>query len=1014
MAASCSLKQRLLYLRRQARYLFFLSLLLLPLTGWCADNSNTPLAWQEPRDEDLRLLEVRLDRKPLDGLITAYQHLGGVVLPLGLLCEMLDIAIQVNQLTGQAEGFILSEERRFFLDIARAELTINGKAEIFNPELVQLYPDDIYVDSQLLARWLPLDLDVDLFASRLNIRPREPLPMQLREQREKRSAFLRARQGVFYDYPEREIGYQLAEPLFIDYSAQLSHRRSSDGGRFNDTIYSAYATGDFLYMDSAWYLSGSDEDAFRDSRLTLSRKDPDGNLLGPLNARDISIGSITYANQPLVNLSQPLATGFLLSRYPLSRQTTFDTHTFHGYLLPGWEVELYHNNVLIDYQFQPVDGQYSFEEVPLLFGRNYFRLVFYGPQGQQHEETHRFTLNGSMTPPGELYYRLAGTEDELGFKRTLAQFDYGFSNRLSATVSFSRLPVNAIERSYTSYGLRTFWDVFFISADLVTTEEDGRAQELALHTRLGNWNVVASSLWLDDFTSEVYPGGVDPVEKVYRIRLDGAIPSTSWSPRFPLGFSWEEEQRESGHIHQSLENRLSFYKAGVSVSNSLHYTYGSDEGWIGNGSLQISRHLGKYRLRGAIGYGLQPTAEFSNWNLILSGRLKNNVNLNASYARSLSTDVDRVAAGINKRIGPVALGADFGYSSSGDYGINLTISGSVGREPQRPFWKSDARPMAAGGAASLRAFLDKNLNGQFDAGEEPLDNIRFHVDGVVQKSRSEKDGIAFLTRIPAYRYVDLGIHEAALEDPLWQPGVEGLRYVPRPGKVVHLNMPVIETGEVDGTVYFRRGDRERVAGNVRMQLLDARGKVVQRVKSEYDGFYLFSKIMPGSYQLRPDPEQMERLGLLDVTSLPAKITNKQLFVSGQDFVLSLPKPPEVKPVPIVVKQAPELPAIEPPSPPLAPIKPVPEPFVEPVPEPEPKPRPKIFIYTVVKDESLWRIARRLCGRGWDAYRIYAANSNSIYHPDLIYPGQRLLLPKGVCSNPEKRVRIPGEQEGYLD
>lgn len=51
-------------------------------------------------------------------------------------------------------------------------------------------------------------------------------------------------------------------------------------------------------------------------------------------------------------------------------------------------------------------------------------------------------------------------------------------------------------------------------------------------------------------------------------------------------------------------------------------------------------------------------------------------------------------------------------------------------------------------------------------------------------------------------------------------------------------------------------------------------------------------------------------------------------------------------------------------------------------------------YTVVKGDSLSKIAKELLGdaRKWRA--IYEANKDQIKNPDLIYPGQVLKLPPG--------------------
>jgi nucleoid-associated protein YgaU len=55
-------------------------------------------------------------------------------------------------------------------------------------------------------------------------------------------------------------------------------------------------------------------------------------------------------------------------------------------------------------------------------------------------------------------------------------------------------------------------------------------------------------------------------------------------------------------------------------------------------------------------------------------------------------------------------------------------------------------------------------------------------------------------------------------------------------------------------------------------------------------------------------------------------------------------------------------------------------------------------YVVVQPgNSLWRIARRLSGKGLDYVHIYDANQAQIRDPDLIYPGQVFEIPAGLGS-----------------
>lgn len=49
-------------------------------------------------------------------------------------------------------------------------------------------------------------------------------------------------------------------------------------------------------------------------------------------------------------------------------------------------------------------------------------------------------------------------------------------------------------------------------------------------------------------------------------------------------------------------------------------------------------------------------------------------------------------------------------------------------------------------------------------------------------------------------------------------------------------------------------------------------------------------------------------------------------------------------------------------------------------------------YTVKTGDCLWNIARQVYGSGADYKKIYEANRDKISNPNLIYPGQQLILP----------------------
>ncbi|MFD1079831.1 hypothetical protein, partial [Longispora fulva] len=70
--------------------------------------------------------------------------------------------------------------------------------------------------------------------------------------------------------------------------------------------------------------------------------------------------------------------GVQISNSPFQNRRSFGTYVMTDYTDPRWTVELYVNNVLVDFTEADASGFYSFD-VPLMYGNTGVRLKFYGP-----------------------------------------------------------------------------------------------------------------------------------------------------------------------------------------------------------------------------------------------------------------------------------------------------------------------------------------------------------------------------------------------------------------------------------------------------------------------------------------------------------------------------------------------------------------------------------------------------------------------------------------------------------
>ncbi|QOY93888.1 carboxypeptidase regulatory-like domain-containing protein [Massilia sp. UMI-21] len=836
-------------------------------------------------EDNLVLLEVRLGNQILSEAINGYEIGRDVYLPLGDMARLLTLAIRVTPGEGRASGYILSEDRAFSLDVPGRLLEVAGRQQELDRSQFKLHADEIYVASKMLARLLPVDFELDMPNLVLKVKPRETLPLQARLARRERGS-LPGMPGGYQDpgYPRLATPYRLADVPFIDQTLGLATSKLH-GRRQAEANYAGYLTTDLLGMEAALYASygsGHRQDPARGMRLTLGRNDPDAGLLGPLQARTALLGSVPLPGVPNIAFSSPTGNGVLVSNRPLDQPTSFDRHTLQGPLPPGWDVELFYNDALVGFQQSRPDGKYSFEDQPLAYGPNEFRLVFHGPLGQLRVERQSFLLEGSAVPPGALYYDVGAHRDLLGRERALAQFEWGISERINATGGWQRVPTfDGRDRSYASLGLRGYWNGLIATADAVKARDGGSLAQLGLKTRIGSMSLSASRARLDNFQSEFFTQAADPVRLRDEVRAEGVL-APGEAGFFPVALQVRHDRLAAGTHNIDVQGRISAYRNGIALTKGLRWaSFGGNK--LADGQFQVSRRVAGVGLSGQLQYTILPEAALGSAAVSADYAISNGILMNLGLMRSFQDRELRAFGGLNKSLGSYGLGINGFYTNRGDFGLGLQLFMAMGLEPRASRLMTDAQPMAGMGAASIRVFLDKDLNGIMDGADEAIQGAGFVVNGANYSLRTDAGGIAYLPRLPAHQHTDIGLDPNTLDDPQWQPRVPGVRIVPRPGKVSQVEFAVSLTGEVDGTTYLYADGKRRAIGDLQLELVDAARKVVATMTSAADGYFVITGIFPGEYFLRVSPEQLKRLGLTDTGMHIISIARDGTVLNGRDL-----------------------------------------------------------------------------------------------------------------------------------
>ena len=124
--------------------------------------------------------------------------------------------------------------------------------------------------------------------------------------------------------------------------------------------------------------------------------------------------------------------GVQISNSPMQNRRSFGTYTLSDYTEPRWTVELYVNNVLVDFQQADASGFYTFD-VPLMYGNTAVNLRFYGPHGEERFEERLINIPYNFVPKNELEYTLSAgiVENEDWNRFSRFNLNYGLSNSIT-------------------------------------------------------------------------------------------------------------------------------------------------------------------------------------------------------------------------------------------------------------------------------------------------------------------------------------------------------------------------------------------------------------------------------------------------------------------------------------------------------------------------------------------------------------------------------------------------------
>ena len=856
--------------------------------------------------QDELILDLRIAGVATSDTVIAYGTRSGTYLPLGTLARILDLAIVVSDDGRYASGWFLDESRTIAIDLNTGTYRAGGVEQPLPADLATAFDGELYLRADAIAMFLPLDLAVDLRGQAVLLTTREPFPFEQRLTREADRRRLEARGNGTQErrWPRADTPWRALDVPLVD--AEL--RAMGDSARGERIEGDLRVAGDIAFLTAEAFLSADSRHGLVSSLIELGRTDPDATLLGPLRATGFSIGDVATQAMPL-GLRGVSGRGFTIGNSPLEAASVFERIDLRGVLPDGYEVELYRNDILIGSTAQAINGQYEFLEVPVDFGLNVLRLVFYGPQGQRREEVRRISVGDGRLSPGQLVYRLGAAQNEInllgvrdpyyiapataGDWRLNGELAYGLNSGLTVVASGAWYEALGQQNWLATLGLRGGVGPLAARIDVARGNGGASAASLGIAAQLGGTSFALSHAeYGGGFIDEIRNLGREPLRRASEFNLNTALGLGPVSLPLTLRARHAEELDGSTRSNASLRGSARF--GALLASNTLEYARNSTPGLgafaqlVGNFDLATLARAG-LRGRATLGYQLLPGARLTNLGVEADYRLDPRTTIGAQANYALQGDALQVGLSAAREFERFTLALDGNYAlDSGSYAVALRLAASFGRNPlhRRGFM---ARPgIAAQGAAAVRVFHDRDGDRRFSDADLPLGEVDLMAFN--QTVRTGADGTALLAGLGNGQRVAVQLMPASLPDITLAPAQEGVEIIARAGRIHQADFAVVSLSEVEGTVLLRQASGSRGVSGVRLLLAGEDGEAAAFSRTESNGYYFFEQVRPGRYRMLLDPEQAARLQLCLDDAVMVEVGHESDIITRDLAIHTCPAP----------------------------------------------------------------------------------------------------------------------------
>ncbi len=571
-------------------------------------------------------------------------------------------------------------------------------------------------------------------------------------------------------------------------------------------------------------------------------------------------------------------TGIQLSNTPTTFRRSFGTYRLSNTTEPGWTVELYVNNVLVNYMKADASGFFTFE-VPMVYGNSVVTLRFYGPWGEERVREQNISIPFNFLPLHQFEYNFTagfvGDNEKRFFSRF--NFNYGLGKRitvggggeyLSSLISGKMMPfLNTSVRLGSgllisgehTYGVRT--------KAIVNYSFPSNLQIDLNYTKYNKNQTAIPFNYLEERKAVLsIPFQGKKFNAFSRLTLNQiTVPKLKFT---------------------TAEFLMSATAAGISSNFTTNAIFTNSDNPLVYSNLAMTFSLPfSIRFIPQVQYEYNQKI-FSRIRSEVEKNFFNNSFINLSYEYYTINKFSFWGIGFRYNL-PFAQTSFSSYHSNKTTTTVQSARGSLVYDNASKYFNANNQSNVGKGGIIILPYLDINCNGLRDANEPKVFGIKLKINGG-RIDNNDRDTTIRVLGLEAYTKYFIELDKNSFDNIAWQIKKPIISVTVQPNYFQQIEVPVAVVGEVSGYVYLNESQVLSGLGRIIINFYNRDSILVARTLTESDGFFNFLGLAPGAYTASIDTSQLLQLKMSSVPlNIPfvIKPDSDGDFVEGMKFVL---------------------------------------------------------------------------------------------------------------------------------